>query len=153
VIEGRDSFSKDALDHAWHWFALHAGQRMQSFNFFLIATAFPVAGYAASLKDHRPVAIGIGILGAWISAWFNRLENRTRQLVKAGENALGPSQERLAAATGISALSILATVEVKAPGSSSYSRVISVMQWTIFLGFVVAATYACWPFLQRVFCG
>jgi len=26
------------LKHAWDWFALHASQRMQTFNFLLVAT-------------------------------------------------------------------------------------------------------------------
>ena len=95
MSQSADDVSKAALDHAWNWFALHAGQRMQSFSFFLIATAFLVAAYATVLKEHRDIAIGIGILGAWISLWFNRLEQRTKQLVKAGEAALAPFQEQL----------------------------------------------------------
>ena len=31
---------KIAFDYAWNWFALHAGQRMQSVNFFLVAASF-----------------------------------------------------------------------------------------------------------------
>lgn len=109
---------------------------MQSFNFFLIATAFLVAAYGAVLERHRPVALAIGILGAWISFWFNRLEGRTKQLVKAGEAALEPLQDRLAQRTGIGSIRILQAIEPKVPGSSSHSKVINVIQWTTFVGFL-----------------
>jgi hypothetical protein len=150
VSEGRASFSRDALDHAWNWFALHAGQRMQSFNFFLVATAFLVAAYATVLRDHREVAAAIGVLGAWISFWFNRLEQRTKQLVRAGEAALAPLQERLAELTGVQTLSVIAAVERKAAGSSYYSTVINAIQWTTFAAFLAAAVYAAGPHLRRL---
>jgi hypothetical protein len=150
VSQSVDDFSDAALNHAWNWFALHAGQRMQSFNFFLIATAFLVAAYATVLKEHRDIAVGIGILGAWISLWFNRLEQRTKQLVKAAEAALAPFQEQLAQRSGVQALKILVAIEPKAPHSSSYAKVINTIQWTIFFGFAGAAVYAAWPHLRRL---
>ena len=77
---------KEARNHAWSWFALHANQRMQTFNYFLIATAFLFAAYGALLDKNRVAAVGVAILGAWLSFWFNRLDRRTRQLVNAGED-------------------------------------------------------------------
>ena len=38
-----DEIAKQAREHAWNWFALHATQRMQAFNFFVVATAFLIA--------------------------------------------------------------------------------------------------------------
>jgi hypothetical protein len=58
---------------------------MQSFNFFLVATAFLVAAYATVLKERAEVATVAAILGAWIAMWFNRLERRTKQLVRPGK--------------------------------------------------------------------
>jgi len=139
------TFSKETelgLTHAWNWFSLHAGQRMQSFNFFLIATAFMVAAYGTVLDKHRVVAFGIAMLGAWVCFWFNRMERRTKQLVKAGEQALSPFQELLARSTDVDALRIVNHVETKENGSSSYSVVIDMIQRTVLLGFAVAALYA-----------
>jgi hypothetical protein len=52
-----DATGKVALDHAWNWFNLHAGQRMQTFNFFLIATAFLIAAYRAGPGNlHRTIS-------------------------------------------------------------------------------------------------
>jgi hypothetical protein len=142
--------SSEALDHAWNWFSLHAGQRMQSFNFFLAATAFLVAGYAAALEKQRPVSAAIALLGAWISFWFNRLERRTKQLVKAGEDALQPAEDRLADSTGNPALRIVAKVETKAPGTASYSKVIDIIEWTTLLVFAIGFLYAVWPAIHAL---
>jgi hypothetical protein len=120
---------------------------MQSFNFFLVATAFLVAGYGAVLSEHRIIAVGIALLGAWVSLWFNRMEKRTKQLVKAGEAALAPFQHRLAELTANPSLVILPSVERAAAGCSSYSRVIDVIEWTIFVAFLSGAIYAGWPLL------
>src|SRR5437773_1673680 len=90
MAEKHDDSSKEALSHAWNWFSLHAAQRLQSFHFFLIATAFLVAAYATLLEKRPGAAFAVGLLGAWVSFWFNRLERRTKQLVKAGEAALRP---------------------------------------------------------------
>ncbi len=81
---------KDARIYAWGYFALHADQRMKLFNFFLILSglilgAFPaVRGMAAGAKA---VALlpALLVLTAFI---FWRLEERTRRLVKNGEDAL-----------------------------------------------------------------
>jgi len=84
--------AKQAREHAWNWFALHATQRMQAFNFFVVATAFLIAAYA-SLLDKEPAAAAVlATIGAWLAFWFNRLDARSRQLVEAGEDALRVSQ-------------------------------------------------------------
>ena len=86
-----------ALDHAWDWFALHARQRMQCVNFFFVAVAFLATAYGTALtKDLHELATGICVLGVLISYWFHRLDQRTRDLVDAGRDALKPLQQRLA---------------------------------------------------------
>src|SRR4051794_38095729 len=97
---------KQAREHAWNWFALHAAQRMQAFNFFLVATAFLVAGYASLLEKYRGAAFCVALLGAWVAFWFHRLDMRSRQLVKAGELALTALETQLAEKTQIEQLKI-----------------------------------------------
>jgi hypothetical protein len=81
---------KDARTYAWGYFALHADQRMKLFNFFLILSglilgAFPaVRGMAAGAKVVALLPLLL-VLTAFI---FWRLEERTRRLVKNGEDAL-----------------------------------------------------------------
>jgi hypothetical protein len=99
-----NEIAKQAREHAWNWFALHATQRMQAFNFFVVATAF------------------LALVGAWLTFWFNRLDARSYQLVEAGEDALRVSQARLARLADNQSLMILDAVDEPAPGASSYRR-------------------------------
>jgi hypothetical protein len=81
---------REARAYAWNYFALHAEQRMKLFNFFLILSglilgAFPAVrsmAPAAKLTALLPLLL---VLTAFI---FWRLEERTRRLVKNGEEAL-----------------------------------------------------------------
>ncbi len=140
----QDEIVKHARDHAWDWFALHAGQRMQSFNYFIVAVAFLTGGYASLLEKRPWIAVGTALMGAWIAVWFNRLDRRTRQLISAGESALGVAQARLAERAEIPEVKILECVKQPARGASSYSQIIGVIEWTICFGFMVAAIYAGW---------
>lgn len=140
----QDEILKHARDHAWDWFSLHAGQRMQSFNYFIVAIAFLTAGYASLLEKRPWIAVGTALTGAWIAVWFNRLDRRTRQLISAGESALEVTQARLADRAAIPEIKILESVKHPVRGSSSYSQIISVIEWTMAFGFIVAAIYAGW---------
>jgi hypothetical protein len=137
-----DELHKQALDHAWNWFNLHASQRMQTFNFFLVASAALIAAYASLLEKYHWAALIVGLTGAWISYWFTRLDSRTRQLIEAGENVLKISQAKIAKDAALPSANILATVETAAYGASSYRVVICVIEWTMVVLFVLAAAYA-----------
>jgi hypothetical protein len=137
-----DELVKLAHDHAWRWFSLHAAQRMQTFYYFLVATAFLIAAYASLLGQNRPVAATVALVGAWIAFWFTRLDIRTLQLIRAGEDVLEAFQARLAKNTNIPALEILKAVENPSFGASLYKTVIGVIEWTIVVVFIVAAAYA-----------
>jgi hypothetical protein len=87
MSEGRAE--QDQRVYAWNWFALHAGQRLQLVNFWLVAVAFLATAFVEARTNHLiPVALGVSITGAVASLAFNRLDNRTRQLVHLAENAL-----------------------------------------------------------------
>lgn len=130
-----------ALDHAWAWFALHAGQRMQCVNFFFVAIAFLAAGYVTALtRGHPGVAVGIGVLGAWMAGWFYGLDGRTRDLVDAGEDAMEPLQQRLAQEVAVEALEL--AKRVKHAKGVSYGTVLRVLHGTAGAAFLVGAVYA-----------
>src|SRR5262245_62040283 len=158
-----DEIAKQAREHAWNWFALHATQRMQAFNFFMVATAVLMAAYAALLEKHPIAAAVLAVVGAWLAFLFNRLDDRSRQLVDAGEKVLKVSQARLANLAGDSNLKILDAVDaVKRPdaksdggfvsqrwlalkrSTSSYRDVIYWVQMTIFAVFLGGFAYAGW---------
>jgi hypothetical protein len=138
----RDDPDGSARTHAWDWFSLHTGQRLQTFNFFLVATAFVAAGYATLLDNSPKAAAGVALVGAWIAYWFTRLDRRARQLIRAGEAALRVSQARLAERAQNPSIKILEAVEQPERHASSYSLVIAVVEWSVVLAFAVATIYA-----------
>jgi hypothetical protein len=78
-------------DYAWAYFSLHAGQRLQSFNFFLIVAGLLAGGTMTLLKDGgdlRWIAVPLGVTLALLSGVFWKLEHRTRYLIKNAEKAL-----------------------------------------------------------------
>jgi hypothetical protein len=78
-------------DYAWAYFTLHAGQRLQSFNFFLVAAGLLTAGITGLLKEGGPAHGIAALLGgalSILSVVFWKLEQRTKYLVKNAEAAL-----------------------------------------------------------------
>jgi len=134
---------KEGLDHAWNWFSLHAGQRMQCVNFFLVGAAFLSSAYVTALRFDQPLAAaGVGILGFLLSICFSRFEVRIRELVKAGEAALGPIQEHLVKITSIAELNLIGRVETPKNWFTKYSTVIPTLHWLTALAFLLGAFYA-----------
>jgi hypothetical protein len=77
------------LKYAWNWFAYHASQRLQAFNFFLLILAALATGYLTALdKDYGLLQIAIGVAGILISFAFLALDFRNEQLVTDGRHAL-----------------------------------------------------------------
>ena len=146
VIKPFSPEEKESLNHAWNWFTVHAAQRMQCVNYFLVAMAFMSTAYVTALSSgHHWAACVVGGVAAWFSICFNRLEHRTKGLVKAAEAALLPLQHRLASTTGISHLEIVKGVEATKP-FGSYSKVINALQLSAIgvfsLGAIVALLLA-----------
>jgi hypothetical protein len=50
-----DRNEKAALDHVWHHFDLHAGQRMSLFNFYLVTSHAAKIARGSLLTDGRAV--------------------------------------------------------------------------------------------------
>jgi len=77
-------------DYARGYFALHAEQRMKTFNFYIILSTALISAFCIVLTrvDDRVFLIAIGFLLSLTSLLFWRLDCRNRQLVRNGENAL-----------------------------------------------------------------
>jgi hypothetical protein len=133
---------KLSYEHSWDWFALHANQRMQCFNFFLVATGFLVAAYASAINNLPAVALWVSILGAWVAFWFNRLDVRSKDLIKAAENALESYEDIIATAAGVDSIKLVSIVEHPRRGVPSFSWTFRFVQSAIFLLFVAGAFYA-----------
>lgn len=134
---------KLAMEHAWAWFTVHANQRMQLVNFWLIAMAFLTAALASTLGDGRwPIGLVVALAGSLSTAAFHRLDRRTRELVNLAESALLHFQQDLANFAEVPELNIVAASNNHARLLGSYSQIILFLHSTAFLGFAGAAGYA-----------
>jgi uncharacterized membrane protein len=78
-------------DHAWNYFTLHANQRMSVFNFYLVLVGLLTAGMVKTFEKDFPLPIlgsVLGLLLAFVSIVFWRLDKRTGFLINRAENAL-----------------------------------------------------------------
>ena len=78
-------------NYAWNYFALDAEQRMKTFHFYLIVSTVLVAGFINGTKDSSVDCRILSFLGlslALISFYFEKLDERNRELVRNGEAAI-----------------------------------------------------------------
>ncbi len=81
----------EMLKHAWHYFELHAAQRLSLFNFFLVLSGVILAGLAACLQlsgSLRLLGTGLGVLLALVAFTFWKLDQRVSFLIKHAEDAI-----------------------------------------------------------------
>src|SRR5258708_18441824 len=87
-------------EYTWSYFALHADQRIKTFNFFLIVAGLLAGGITTLLKDngYARLVSPFGVLLTIFSFVFWKLDYRNKQLVKNAEEAIKylDSQEGLA---------------------------------------------------------
>jgi len=134
----------EAQAYTWNWFALHAGQRLQLVNFWLIAVAFLATAFVQAVSSHLvAVAVGVSLTGSVASLAFMRLDHRTRQLVQAGESALR-HLEACRTASGMGDVLELVRISQQAQVSrlDSYRVVIQGMQLLVATMFALAGLYA-----------
>ena len=132
-----------AMSHAQSWVELHANQRQNLLNFFLIAVAFLFNAYVAALSDHRYVLAGfISLLGATISAGFTLMDLRNRDLTRAGEVAVKDLEARLADIHNMPALRIIDAIDEPKHPWLSIGKLMRAIHSTVGLVFLGAAVYA-----------
>lgn len=95
------------LDYAWRWFALHARQRVNMFNYFLVASGILANAYGLLLREKMWGAAAVAAaVGCVIGLASMGLDARNRQLVKLGEDLLADLEERCFIASGSHAESV-----------------------------------------------
>ncbi|HEX9540770.1 MAG TPA: hypothetical protein VGA04_21615 [Streptosporangiaceae bacterium] len=133
-----------AQAYAWNWFALHAGQRLQLVNFWLVAVAFLASAYVQASSNHMPaIAFGVSVTGVVSSLAFIRLDVRTRQLVQVAENALRYFEASgVAAGLGEVTELVKASHQVRRSRLDSYRVIIQGLQLSVACMFVLAAVFS-----------
>jgi len=136
-------FDDVALKHAWDWFSLHAAQRMQSLNLFLVSVAFLLAGYGVAYQSANfMVASFLSIAGIIVAVCFALLDLRNRQLIRAGEAALERLQDQLADLVSMPEIRMLASVEKPDLWGGTYTRMIRGIALALLGLFLVALIVA-----------
>jgi len=82
---------KEQRDYVWAYFELHANQRMNSFNFFVVIAALLTTGLAGTLHkefQYHSVGIFLSLSLTFIAFIFWKLDQRVRFLIKHAEEAL-----------------------------------------------------------------
>lgn len=133
----------DPQTYAWNWFALHAGQRLQLVNFWLVAVAFLASAFVQARASHLiPVAVGVSLAGAVSSLAFVRLDIRTQQLVQVAENALRHFEELLLTAGQDPSIQLVhASARIRKSRLDSYRVIIRGLQMSVAALFMLAFIY------------
>jgi hypothetical protein len=135
---------RDAQQYAWNWFALHAGQRLQLVNFWLVAVAFLAAAYVQARSSHLfVIALGVSLTGAVASIAFARLDVRTRQLVRVAEDALERIEAGWVADGADEGIRLVGNAQrARRSSLDSYRVIIQGLQLLVAVMFILAAIYA-----------
>jgi hypothetical protein len=132
-----------ALEHCRSWFELHASQRQNLLNFFLIAIAFLFNAYVGALGGHREIlAALIGLLGALISFGFTLMDLRNRDLTRAGESPMMELERRMALRCDLPQLRIQEAINQPRRPWLSMGKIIRAIHITVAVVFVGATIYA-----------
>lgn len=91
------SAEERALEHAWRYFSLHAGQRTTVFNFFAAAAGLALSGLAyvsatTTIRSEFGLVAGLGTI--LLSFVFWKLDQRVAQLTKHSEKILVEQEEQ-----------------------------------------------------------
>jgi hypothetical protein len=131
------------MSHAWSWFEVHAVQRQNYVNFFLVAIVLLSAAYVGALTGKLPyLAAAIGALGAFVALSFFSIDLRNRELIHAGERPLKELQGRLADKLALDSLRILEAVEFPRYRWTRMGRIVRTMHLVVMAAFIAACIYA-----------
>jgi hypothetical protein len=79
-------------EYGWNWFSHHATQRMTVFRFFFLLMGGLSVGFYQTLPKSPTIAFVFSVLAFLFSILFWRLDLRTRELIRIGEDLLKESE-------------------------------------------------------------
>lgn len=88
---------KELREYAWKYFSLHAEQRLKTFHFFVILATVLVGAISTVAKElgHLGYAAPLAYLLATLAFVLWKLDQRNKELIKHGENALKALERQL----------------------------------------------------------
>jgi hypothetical protein len=148
-----DEQVKLALEHARAMFTYHAGQRMSSLNFYLVAVAAFLTGFgfvsaSSTLSDGQRALSGLVLsaAGIFLTHCLRALDRRNVQLVDSDEKLLISAEKAMAEASKRPEWNTTTASDNALPRDVRYGVVVpKIFNLYIFLS-VVSGLYAVWPF-------
>ncbi|MBS4050752.1 MAG: hypothetical protein KGZ69_06075 [Methylomonas sp.] len=91
-----DGFEATAFEYSWKYFQLHADQRLKALQFYVAISGVTIAGLATSFSGATYLTtLAVSVVGMVVTIVFFRIDRRTAQLIKVGENGLCAIETRL----------------------------------------------------------
>lgn len=113
------------FEHAWNWWKYHAEQRINLLRFYILSLGgVGVAVGWLRVQHEALLCFLLSLFGAALAFCFLRLDRRTSDLIKIGEDALRFEEARLSATTGNAQLELCRRADTKDRYPSSYRQII-----------------------------
>jgi len=155
---------KTINDYAWNWFSYHAAQRMTVFRFYFLIFGVLSIGYYQTILTNAPLAAGFSALAVLSSILFWRIDLRTRELIKIGEDLLLDVERKLTA-WKIAKVALVASAQTKKSAHAamfsqklySYGQVFNALFFTMTIFSIVTLICAAvkagwWAYILSTIC-
>ena len=91
-MDSKSKISNEVLrKQAWDYFQMQAGQRLTTFNFYIVISSVLTTALIASLKGDLVIlhiGVALGFLLSLISFIFSKLDERNKELIKGAEEVI-----------------------------------------------------------------
>jgi hypothetical protein len=158
-----DDSTKLALEHARSLFIYHAGQRIQSLNFYFVAITLFLTGFGFVASSNLGpagrafVGIVLALAGFRITQLFQALDKRNEELVHCDESLLKDAEAALTKVSDpvVSAWEVTALSEKPEKGAKRYAKIVpSIFHLYMTVSILGGIYFACpwvsgvvWPWL------
>lgn len=132
-----------AINHAWSWYEMSLGHRLQVANYLLVLLLANATAYVAALQAHLDTIAGsvavFAIISTLTSAYIVR---RCRQRMAAAAVPLAKIQCRLADTLDLPELKMIEAIESAEYRWTSTRRLASYMYFLVIVTFAIASGFA-----------
>jgi hypothetical protein len=161
AAQNDDGELKLALEHARALFVYHAGQRIQSLNYYFVAIAVFLSGFGflanSSLSNGKRALVGLvlSIAGIFLTVCFQGLDQRNDQLVERDESLLKWAEKEMADKLNCPAWKITEAAgdpAISKPARYRYKKIVPRI-FGLYMALIAAGgIYAIWPWAARWLC-